>query len=1417
MDRDRWRLAEPLFRQAMDLPAGEAAAFLEQACGDDEELRSEVEALLAADRDAGDLLERPAGGSAAALLSDGPEPAKDLNAGRQLGPYRLVRRIGAGGMGEVFLARDTRLHRSVAVKLLPPDRSADAARHERFILEAQAASALDHPNICTFHDVGTTDDGRFYLVMAYYRGETLERKLARGPLAVEQAVELAVQVGRGLARAHEAGIVHRDVKPANVMVTDRGEVKLLDFGIAKIAGAVGLTRTGALLGTPSYLSPEQARGEPVDARTDVWALGALLYEMLAGRRPFAGERSEAVIHNILTQDPAPLRTLRAEVPQALERIAFRALAKSPGERYPTMGELLRDLAPGPPSSAASRESLPATAETILENRGAEPTVPILRVLVATALVDRRRLSESLGEGRAFAFSARHDRAARDLLARFGGVEADKQEEGFLLLFERVADAVAYALAYHQALMRLAQEEGVELGSRAALHLGEVRLRRNPPADVARGAKPLEVEGLARPLVARLLELARDRQTLLTHAAFELARRGTGDGSLADPALRWLAHGPYVFDGVPEPLAVFEVGVGGFAPLTEPASSDHARRQLAIGDELTLGWRPAPGQPIPRRPNWRLEERLGEGGFGEVWLARHKSGDTRVFKFCFEAARLRALKREVTLFRLLKEGLGHRHDVARILDWNFDHAPYFLEAEHTEGGSLVDWAAAAGGLAEIPLPVRLELVAEVAEALAAAHSVGILHKDVKPENVLVAIDRDGRPRAQLTDFGIGLLTEEGKLGLEGITVLGFTGTSSPTESSGSGTVRYMAPELLEGKPASIQADVYSLGVVLYQMVAGDFSRALAPGWQRDVEDELLAEDLADLVDGRPERRPASATEVAERLRSLEARRAAREAEGRAREAAEAARLALERAQRRRKVATVVAAAALVVLAVVGVLAYRERQARRTADLRQRQAEDLIEFMLVDLRQKLQPVGRLEILEGVGAKAMDYFAAVPEGELSDAELARRSQALYQIGDVRVQQGRMAEAIPPFEESLRLAKALADRDPDDPQRLFDLAQSHFWLGSAHRKQGDLDAARAQFMSYFDLALRLVQQEPAKREWNMELAYAYTNLGAVQEAQGDLAAATQSVQRSVDIKRRLVVGGPESSDLQASLANGLSWLARVLEKQGDLRGALAAYRQERVLRARLASDQPDDAAARYLLAGNASHLADVRLALGQPRAALTHLAEMRSLLQDLTSLDPDNQEWRRNLAVCNRQAGQAHLALREPKAAEVALKTAQALFAELPAEGLASFDWQRDLGWIEVDLAAAALARGDNAAASARAERSLARLAPLLTKKPDDRLTLSLLGHAHLLVGRIRQTLGDEQGAQTAWERAYRAVEPTARTSGDPVLLDPWARAARHLGRLEEAGEVARRLRAAGYSRPEFNNAFEPKGAADGARKSP
>jgi serine/threonine protein kinase/Tol biopolymer transport system component len=263
--------------------------------------------------------------------------------GRTLAHYRVLEYIGGGGMGVVYKAEDLRLARSVALKFLPPELTRDAEAKAHFLQEARAASGLDHPNICTIHEVGETDDGRLYLAMPSYDGETLRRRIERGPLAIEEAIDIAEQIARGLAKAHRGGIVHRDIKPANLIVTDDGVVKILDFGLAKLAGSAAISAAGSSLGTPAYMSPEQARGEDVDHRTDLWSFGVVLYEMVAGRRPFRGDHDQAVLYGILNEAPKPLSEVRPEAPPELGRIIDGLLSKDPADRYPTAEGPLGDL------------------------------------------------------------------------------------------------------------------------------------------------------------------------------------------------------------------------------------------------------------------------------------------------------------------------------------------------------------------------------------------------------------------------------------------------------------------------------------------------------------------------------------------------------------------------------------------------------------------------------------------------------------------------------------------------------------------------------------------------------------------------------------------------------------------------------------------------------------------------------------------------------------------------------------------------------------------------------------------------------------------------------------------------------------------------------------------------------------------
>jgi serine/threonine protein kinase/Tol biopolymer transport system component len=289
-----------------------------------------VDAELLEDEDSG-----PAGGP--------PAFSAAVLTGRTVSHFRVAEALGGGGMGVLYRAEDTRLGRAVALKFLAPELVRDPVAKTRFLTEARAASALDHPNLCTILEIGETEEGLLFLAMPLYEGESLEQRMARGALAQEQALDIATQTARGLAKAHQHGIIHRDVKPANLFLTGDGMVKVLDFGIAKLKGETGPTRHGTLLGTPAYMAPEQTRGEAPDARADVWSLGVVLYEMLAGRQPFTGGTDVAVVHAVLHQEPEPLARLRPEVTPEIDRIVSGMLAKDPGERYRDAGEALADL------------------------------------------------------------------------------------------------------------------------------------------------------------------------------------------------------------------------------------------------------------------------------------------------------------------------------------------------------------------------------------------------------------------------------------------------------------------------------------------------------------------------------------------------------------------------------------------------------------------------------------------------------------------------------------------------------------------------------------------------------------------------------------------------------------------------------------------------------------------------------------------------------------------------------------------------------------------------------------------------------------------------------------------------------------------------------------------------------------------
>ncbi|MFO7890515.1 MAG: protein kinase [bacterium] len=263
--------------------------------------------------------------------------------GKSVSHYKILEKIGSGGMGTVYKAQDTKLDRFVALKFLPPHLSQSGEEKKRFIHEAKAASALQHNNICTIHEINEIEDDQMYIVMDCYEGESLKDKIDCGPLPMEEALDIALQIARGLEKAHAKGIVHRDIKPANVLITEDGIVKIVDFGLAKLAGRTMLTKEGTTLGTVAYMSPEQTQGTDIDQRTDIWALGVILYEMLGGERPFKGDYEQAVIYSIMNEEPEALEKINSDIPNDLEKIILQTLTKKPADRYQTIKDLQKDL------------------------------------------------------------------------------------------------------------------------------------------------------------------------------------------------------------------------------------------------------------------------------------------------------------------------------------------------------------------------------------------------------------------------------------------------------------------------------------------------------------------------------------------------------------------------------------------------------------------------------------------------------------------------------------------------------------------------------------------------------------------------------------------------------------------------------------------------------------------------------------------------------------------------------------------------------------------------------------------------------------------------------------------------------------------------------------------------------------------
>ncbi len=808
--------------------------------------------------------------------------------------------------------------------------------------------------------------------------------------------------------------------------------------------------------------------------------------------------------------------------------------------------------------------------------------------------------------------------------------------------------------------------------------------------------------------------------------------------------------------------------------------------------------------------YEIGDPLGEGGMATVYKAfdRHLQRPVAL-KFLDHADP----RQSDLLLREARAQAGVRHPaILEVYDTGeLDQRPY-ISMRWVDGPTVLQLGE------EIAIEQRVRLLAQIAEGLQVAHGRGLIHRDIKPSNILVEANDHGGWTPWLTDFGVAAWQEPAAGG-------GTDDSSAPT----AGTPVYMAPEALEANAQpDRRADIYALGVTLYQLLCGQLPHSgdTLPALLRSIHDDppvplrqrlsSLPKDLAAIVHRclakDPEQRYRSARALAEDLwRYLDGEEVAAYATSRAER--------LSRFAVRHRwilsvgaIATVLLIGALVIAAALGVEA---RLANRRAADRRAQAEDMIGYMLTSLRQKLAAVGRLEILDEIGERAMAYFSAVPEAELSDDELAFRSRALYQIGEVRLERFDFSGALPPLEESLDLAQALADRAAQNPRRLFDLGQSHFWVGKAYWDQQKSAAARHHFEAYLDLSERLVELRGENLDYQLELAYAQSNLGSVLQELGELGAARQRFSATLEINQELVDREPENARYRFELAATHNLLAVLASHFGKFETARGGFASELAERRWLTARQPDNLIFRDHLATALDYQGELLFVLAQWPEAEDHLRRAEAMFSQLRSHDPQNLRWQAKLARTVQKLGAIEWHTERRAAARLTWSRLGKI-----AEGLEDLDaGHREVRRIGAlaGYRRAFLFHADRQweTATQDAQRALHLLGD---SDPPDTEDLGLLSRLHLLLGSAAAELGQPDQARRRWQRVLTLTERAASEGTSPLLVNR-ARALHRLGRTEQAQRLAEQLADRGIALAELrwrSPQNRPPGQhADGRRK--
>ncbi|MBE7558487.1 protein kinase [bacterium] len=1025
-------------------------------------------------------------------------------------------------------------------------------------------------------------------------------------------------------------------------------------------------------------------------------------------------------------------------------------------------------------------------------------------LVFTDMVESTRAKQDLGDAAGTRMIRLQQDTIRRVLERFrDSQEISTAGDSFFIVFLRPSDAVRFALQVHAALREVSRETPRPIFVRIGIHMGEVFIQEKQEA----GA--MDVLGIQVDTASRVMSLASGGQTLLTRSVFDNSRtvlRGEEFVGLGE--ISWLEHGAYRFKGVDHPFGICEVGETTHAPLAPPTDSEKAHRVVSADQEPVLGWRPAIDQEIPTAPGWTLVEKLGEGGFGEVWKARHKTmKEVRVFKFCFRADRVRSLKREVTLFRLLRQQIGEHPNIVRLYDVFFDEPPYYIVMEAVEGRDLGQFWEDARVRERLPIQTRLEIVAQVADALQAAHDAGIIHRDIKPSNILVSSRNNIDVQVKLTDFGIGQVVSSELL--EGKTAMGFTQTFMGTEmSSRSGTHLYMAPELVAGQPASTRSDIYSLGVVLYQIAIGDLSRGLAPDWRKDVHDRLLADIMAPCFAGNPAERYASVSELAKKLRNLEQIRA---------DLAESQRQA-EAAFARRRTLRFLSVAATVFLASALLLFwgfYREQMQRRVADASRARAESLINFMLFDLRDKLKEVGRLDLLEGTARQSMEYYAQLPDNPKDRVAGSKRAAAFLNIGDVFLHQGRPADALSAYDMARGVLARQVETDPKDHIAKGNLFWVHYRIAQAHMfadrptegfasfeaaialveemlvarpDDATLEQNLVSVLTYYSESLsgegrfadaeRIIQRaltladkhrhdQPANSVWARSLVFIHRQLGMLAFDRGRLSAALEYFRKAEDGSTRLIAARPDNTELIHDLVSTKSRIADVLSLQGKAADALAEQADAHTLAARLASQDPLNVVWKNSLLATTRLRGSLLLTRWNIDEASQSFSLAQSIAGELLRHATDNATFLSEAAGLRlRNARVLTARNRLPEALEECRRGRQVL-SELVARNPASLTLAGKEAGAALDMVDILIRMGDLAAAQSEVEHALARLAAVREKLPENAFLRNEEASALRLRGEIARRRSEYDSALADYEKARAIAEELVGLDGSNVLF--------------------------------------------------